>query len=171
MPDEEEETVTDEEEPSPETDEPVGRRAVHQRRSARRTEALTLRLAGMSYAQIGERLEITANGARELIVRNLERADNRNVEVERSIENARLDRAQAAVWSKVLDGDLSAVDTFLRISSRRAKMNGLDEPTSINMSIGIRNEMENALTELQEVVLGEVVDVRDEPAGDEGADD
>lgn len=127
-------------------------------REARRIEAMSLKLAGASYEAIGERLGIAPQSVRALITRNLERADNRLVEEMRAIENARLDRAQAAIWKKVLDGDLDAVRTYLQISARRAKMNGLDAPQRIALSANVRVEMEQALDELKHVVLGEVVD-------------
>ena len=127
------------------------------KQEARRVEAMSLTIAGLSPEQIGERMGITASGVRALVQRTLERATNRNAEQLREIENARLDRAQAAIWTKVLNGDLKAIDTYLRISTRRAKMNGLDAPTNINLSIGIKQEMEAALDELHAVVMGEVV--------------
>jgi hypothetical protein len=44
-------------------------------------------------------------------------------------------------------------------------MNGLDEPTRVSLSINVRQEMEQALTALESVVLGEatVVDADPDP--------
>jgi hypothetical protein len=42
---------------------------------------------------------------------------------------------------------------FLQISARRARLNGLDSPTSVAISPDVRGEMERALLELQQVVL------------------
>lgn len=125
--------------------------------SARRVEALSLRLAGLTYEQIGERLGISKEGARNLINRTLQQAENLAAAELRELETARLDRAQAAIWTRVLEGDLRAVDTFLRISRRRSDLLGLDAPTEINLKVGIKDEMTRALDELQSVVLGEVV--------------
>jgi DNA-binding CsgD family transcriptional regulator len=137
------------------------------RQEARRVEAMSLVIAGLTYEQIAERMKISPSGVRALVERTLERATNRNVEALREIENARLDRAQAAIWTKVLGGDLKAIDTYLRISTRRAKMNGLDAPTNINLNLSIKQEMEQALNELHEVVMGEVIeyDAGDTDAG------
>ena len=44
----------------------------------------------------------------------------------KTLELARYDRAQAAIWPKVLQGELAAVDTFLRISRARCRVLGLD---------------------------------------------
>lgn len=136
-----------------------GNRATRRARDqTRRQQALSLRLAGMTYEQIAERLEVSNAGARDMVLRTLERAENRAVDYERGIENQRLDRAQAAIWTKVLDGDLKAIDTYLRISARRAKMNGLDAPTRVDLSVSVREEMEDALQKLEAVVLeGEVI--------------
>jgi hypothetical protein len=75
----------------------------------------------------------------------------------RAIENERLDVAEAAIWEAVKDGDLKAIAMFLRISARRSRMNGMDAPVRVDMSIGIRAEMEAKLAELRDVVLGEVI--------------
>ena len=125
---------------------------------SRRIEALSLRLAGLTYEQIAERLDISPEGARDMVNRTLDRAENQIVDEMRELEGARLDRAQAAIWTKVLEGDTKAVDTFLRISQRRARLYGLDSPTAINVSVGVRQEMEQALDDLQQVVMGKVLD-------------
>lgn len=139
------------------------RRELHQ---ARRTEALALILAGLSYEQVAERLDISMRGVYDMVNRTLHNAENRVVEEMRNVENARLDRVQAAIWPKALKGDIKAVDAYLKISARRAKMNGLDAPTKVNLSLNVRTEMEQALNELEQVVLGEVlpdVDESDSP--------
>ena len=73
----------------------------------------------------------------------------------RELENARLDRAQAAIWSQVLAGDYRAVMVFLQISQRRAKLNGLDSSASVVVSTNARMEMERALADLQEMILAD----------------
>lgn len=133
------------------------RRKEHHR--SRRVQALSLRLAGFTIDQIAERLSITSQGASDLVKRTLEQAESRSVEQMRAEENARLDRAQAAIWNKVLEGDLKSVDTFLRISKQRSTINGMNAPTKIDLSVGIRQEMETALAGLENLVLqGEIVE-------------
>lgn len=127
------------------------------RDALKRNEALSLRLAGLTYDQIADRLNISHTGVVDLVNRTLSRAENRQVEEMRDIENARLDRAQASIWTAVLNGNLKAVDSFLRISQRRARLNGLDEPTKINLSVSVRQEMEMALASLERTILGEVI--------------
>lgn len=136
---------------------PIKRRAEYH--AQRRVEALSLRLAGLSYEQIGDRLGISEMGAYDMVKRALERSENPNVEEMRQIENLRLDRAQAAIWPDVLKGDQRAISTYLSISSARARINGMNAPTNINLSVGVRTEMENALDKLEELVMeAEVVE-------------
>jgi DNA-binding CsgD family transcriptional regulator len=66
---------------------------------------MSLKLAGVSTAQIAERMGIEPDSVRHLINRTLATAENRGAEEMREIENARLDRAQAAIWAQVLAGD------------------------------------------------------------------
>lgn len=133
----------------------------------RRTEAVSLRLAGLSYEQIGERLGIEPRSAASLIRRSLRSVESATAEEQREVENARLDRAQAAIWTRVVEGDLKAVDTFLHLSKRRAALNGLDAPMKIDLSVHVRQEMEQALEELHRVVLGEVIHVAHTAESDE----
>ncbi len=120
---------------------------------ARRIEAMSLKLAGVSTAHIAQRMGIQPDSVRKLINRTLATAENQTAEEMRALENLRLDRAQAAIWSQVLAGDYRAMMVFLQISARRAKLNGLDAPASIVISPNVRGEMERALADLQEMVL------------------
>src|SRR5215211_5500967 len=94
--------------------------ARRKKQRARRIEAMSLKLAGVSTAQIAERMGIKPDTVRHLIDRTLQTAENRAAEAMREIENLRLDRAQAAIWSQVLAGDYRAVIAFVQISQRRA---------------------------------------------------
>lgn len=136
-------------------EEPLSR--VKEEQKARRTQALSLRLSGLSYEDIAKHLSISSVKAHQLVNETLERAENQSVDQMRELENSRLDRAQAAIWSSVLQGDLKAIDRFLRISQQRSKINGLEAPKKIDLSVGVKQEMQNALTELEELVIGEVV--------------
>lgn len=141
-----------------------GPRGTPDEEKARRIEAITLRLAGMTNDQIGERLKINGASVGALLDRSLSEAYNRNVAEMRAVENDRLDRAQLAIWNKVLEGNLAAVGTFLKISAERSKINGLYAATKIDLKIGIREEMSKALAEL-EVLAAEVVVIDQLPEG------
>lgn len=132
------------------------------RERARRAEALQLRLMGASYDAIGERLGISGLAAKNMIERALDQAERQGVAQLRAEENARLDRAQMAIWTDVLQGDLKAIQTFLQISSQRSKINGLYAPSQVQVSMTIRQEMEDALQGLEALVLQEPVMVLEE---------
>lgn len=139
-------------------------------RSAKRIEVMSLRLAGLNDDQIAERVGVSQQAVSGMIQRHLERASNPLVEQLRGLENERLDRAQAAIWPAVLRGEIPAVRTFLSLSQRRATMNGLDAPKRVALSASVRVEMEQALADLNEVVLGEVIGevIEDGPGTDPG---
>lgn len=124
----------------------------------RRVRALAYRLSGLSTTQIGDQLGVSEQQAHKLVQESMRRVESPMVEEMRDLENQRLDRAQAAIWSNVLNGDLKAVDAFLRISARRAKLNGLDEPDKVDISMSVKQEMETALSNLENIVLGDVVE-------------
>lgn len=130
-------------------------------RHARRAQAVTLAMAGLSYEAIGEELGISTSAAWNLVQRTISETRNYAVDHLRLLENARLDRALTAIWNKVLEGDDKALNSFLRISERRARLNGLDAPTKVQMSVSVRQEMEERLAELQQVIDAEVVEEED----------
>jgi transposase len=136
--------------------------ARRKKQRARRIEALSLKLAGVSTAQIAERMGIAPDSVRKLIDRTLRTAENRAAEQMRELENSRLDRAQAAIWSQVLQGDCRAVVVFLQISHRRAKLNGLESPASVAISPNVRVEMERALSDLQQLVMAGEAELADD---------
>lgn len=133
-----------------------------ERNDSRRAEALALLMAGLTHDQIAERLEVSRVDVTSIIARALADRPHTGVDEMRLIENARLDRAQAAIWTQVLEGNHKAVQSFLSISQRRSRLNGMDAPMQIEMSAHVRIEMQQALDELQEIVLGEAFEVRDD---------
>lgn len=134
--------------------------------AARRTRAVTMRLAGMTYEQVAAECGYsTKDAARQAVLRALSRIETERVEQYRTLENARLDRAQAAIWPKVIEGNLHAVEVFLRLSARRARMNNLDPPQALSISTPDRVQLEAMITDFRQgivTVLGEVEAVSDE---------
>ena len=139
--------------------------AQRRRTHERKLEAASLRLAGFSHTMIATRLGISAQSVRELLRKVDEEPEQVDIPGLRALENDRLDRAQAAIWTRVLAGDDKAIATFLAISTRRARLNGMDEAVRIDLSIGVRQEMEAALANLQDVVLGQVISTHDDVTG------
>jgi len=129
-------------------------RVENSEQQARRIEALTYRLAGYSYEQISKQMHQSINHVKRLIDNSLQNGENRAVEQLRELENLRLDRLQAAHWAKALEGDDKATSQVLKISQQRSRINGLYAPTKIEMAVGIKQEMEIALRDL-ETLMGQ----------------
>lgn len=98
----------------------------------RRAKAITLRLAGMDYSTIADRLGYSNRAAackditRALAVNLAELG--RTADELREVELTRLDRLQAAAWAPAVGGDLRSIETVLRVIDRRCKLLGLDAP-------------------------------------------
>lgn len=98
----------------------------------RQLAALKLRQAGMTYRDIGERLEVSHVTAYNDVQTMLDRVNEETREEAtkvRDLEVARLDNALRAIYTRVLQGDLKAIEVMLKIQDRRAKFQGLDAPT------------------------------------------
>lgn len=92
-------------------------------------QALEYRKLGLTYAQIGEKLSMTAQGAFNAIESALKRVLREPAESVRSIELERLDAMFIPVYGNACRGDLQAIATAITIMGRRAKLLGLDAPT------------------------------------------
>lgn len=101
------------------------------------SEAVQLRLAGASLAQIAARVGYAdPSGAHRAITRALramlpeqERADARRLEI------AKLDRLEMAAWPHALGGDDRAAATILRCIGMRAKLQGLEAPAVLDVRL------------------------------------
>lgn len=104
----------------------------------RRADAIRLRLAGMDYDTIADRLGYSSRGAAS---KDIYRAfdafraeEEAAVETWREIEAQRLDRLQAAAWPAAAKGDLKAIETVLKVIAQRTKLLGLDAPVRTELS-------------------------------------
>ena len=103
----------------------------------RQIEALNLRRAGASYQQIADRLGYSDYQSAFRSVQNLlKKMTSESVEELRAVENERLDTMQIAVWNDAVKGDDRAINTVIRISERRARLNGLDAPVQLTGADG-----------------------------------
>lgn len=105
-------------------------RAQRAKTAERRAQAIQLRLSGVDWQTIADRLGYADKAAAcKDVTRALEAnqaAARKAGEDLRTVELARLDRLQAALWAQALHGDAKVVDTLLRLMQRRARMTGLD---------------------------------------------
>ncbi len=107
--------------------------------AARRAEALRLRAAGKSYAEIARALGVNESTAWRLVKREFDRlnaATRETAHEVRRLELDRLDGLHEALWAKARSGDTQAIFAALRIMERRAKLLGLDAPTRVGLEGG-----------------------------------
>lgn len=130
----------------------------------RRKRVLELRKQGLLYREIAERIreqfapEELPNGFDASYVGQDLRRALQNVESDLEteardmlrMELRRLNEMQAALWSKAMQGEETAVDRILRVMERRAKYLGLDEPEEIRAEIGAGLDLSVLLDALED---------------------
>ncbi|SEU46566.1 hypothetical protein [Nonomuraea wenchangensis] len=112
----------------------------------RRNQALQMRIAGVSPTLIAERLGYNspqaAAGDITAALKRAAKAEGLAAEHLLHLEIDRLDRMMAALWPKVLKGEVNAADTCLKIIHKRASLLGLDQ---INRNGAPDNDMASLL--------------------------
>lgn len=101
----------------------------------RTVTALALRREGMSYEAIAQRLGISQPTAWRDVSDALKALQQEPAEDLRKIEVQRLDDLLLALWPKAKKGHPASVDRVIRIMERRARLLGLDAPTSITADV------------------------------------
>jgi PAS domain-containing protein len=92
-------------------------------------QALELRKAGVGFVKIAEILGYKGpSGAFQAVSAALARTLRLPAEQLRAVEEERLDMALEAIAGPVREGNLKAVDRWLRCSESRRKLLGLDAP-------------------------------------------
>lgn len=106
----------------------------------RRQQALDYRKAGYSYRDIGARLDVS----HEQVRRDIEAAlaalvdDTKDSAGQlRQLELERLDMLTKALEPMAKVGNPGAVNSFLRVMERRAKLLGLDAPVKQDISVDV----------------------------------
>ncbi|PRQ11728.1 hypothetical protein C1Y63_04790 [Corynebacterium sp. 13CS0277] len=113
-------------------------------RAERAKRALQMRLAGATYAEIGQVLGISQGTAWKDIAREIRAIPATEATELRQLELARLDRLQRAVWEDAVGGNLRAVDRVVRIIERRARLLGLDS-IQVEASVDVREAIRDAV--------------------------
>lgn len=110
-----------------------------ERARARAPRALELRIAGLSYRQIGQQLGISYQTAFRDVNTTLAELDaltKRRAERLRDLELRRLDKMTVALQEKARSGDEKAIRVLVLIMDRRAKLTGIDAPATIEATSG-----------------------------------
>lgn len=96
----------------------------------RRNKAVQMRLAGLPYRVIAEKLGYSNQKVASAdVTRALQlaaKAQQESSEDLLQIEIDRLDRMMAALWGKACEGDVKSVEAVERLISRRSSLLGLD---------------------------------------------
>jgi hypothetical protein len=113
--------------------------------------ALKLRQGGMTYEEIAERLELSGRGAAyNLVKRHLKRYVDEPAQEALGLELSRLDTLTRLLTPQIAEGNLKAMDTYLKVMDRRAKYLGLDDYEARMARVA---ERQAALEEAQATLL------------------
>lgn len=105
-----------------------------------RVQAVQLRKLGYSTYYIADKLGVTHQAVSKMLgvaLKELAEEQRNSTEELRALENARLDHYLEKLDDRVEEGDIIAINTSIRISERRAKLNGLDGTQKIEHSGGV----------------------------------
>jgi hypothetical protein len=95
----------------------------------RQRQAVELRCAGATYDQIAEALGYSnRKSAWKAVDTALKKTLKEATDQLRQVERARYDQMLKAIWARALNGDLQAIEIALKISDRRARLDGLEGP-------------------------------------------
>lgn len=97
--------------------------------TTRKHRVLELRLAGRMLWEIAEELGMPEGSVASILSKELEKLESEireSAERLRTIEMVRLEKIGEALYQRSVDGELPAVDRFLKVQERRAKLLGLD---------------------------------------------
>lgn len=124
-------------------------------------QLLTWRAERMTYAEIAEKAGYAnASGARQALIRALDRHEAENVQELRTLENLALDRDELTLSAIITNTSLPAKDRIAainartRLSARRSRLNGLDAPMQLQVSSGAEARIRSALADARTLVLG-----------------
>jgi len=105
----------------------------------RERRVLELRRAGVTFDVIAQEVGYSnSSGAYHAFHRALKRTlNNAGAEEMREVELDRLDRLQRFAWTAAARGELKAIETVLRIMTRRARLLGLDMPVKVEQEVTV----------------------------------
>jgi hypothetical protein len=103
----------------------------------RRAKAIAMRIAGADWQTIANTLDYSGRAAAHKdVTRALEANRKREAEAVETLRQwtvMRYDRLQAAFWPKALKGDVKAAEVVLKCLAGRAKIEGVEAPTRVNI--------------------------------------
>jgi hypothetical protein len=115
--------------------------------------AVTLRIDGLTYAEIGARLGVSDRMASRVVNRAMNRVLREPVGQLVDLELARLDGLWAAMWPKAMRGSARHAEVCVRISERRSRLLGLDQPSKLEMRMSVE-EVDALDREIEQLLDG-----------------
>jgi hypothetical protein len=113
-------------------------------------QAVRLRRAGHTIAEIGQQLHVSEKTVKRWIDRTLARAGKAaGADEMRALMLDRLEAMLKALWTKAEMGDTFAIDRAVKIMERQAKLAGLDAPTNV------KHRVEGEVDHTHTVALGQ----------------
>lgn len=101
----------------------------------RQRQALEMRKDGHTFEAIAKALAYQGrSSAYRAVMAGLQKTLQEPADELRKLELERLDKAAAAIVGRVEDGDLQAIDRWIRISESRRKLLGLDGPAKVDIT-------------------------------------
>ena len=105
----------------------------------REKQATAMRLQGLTYLEIGERLGVTESAAYRAVKRakaRTEKVATETAEEIRATEDARLLLGIRSIMSQILKGHIGAVNALVRLSESRRKLWGVDADPKLDITSG-----------------------------------
>ena len=115
--------------------------------------AVGLRIDGLTYDEIGDRLGISDRMASRIVNRAMNRVLREPVGQLVDLESARLDALWQAMWPKALAGSARHAEVCVRISERRSRLLGLDQPHKLEMRMSVE-EVDALDAEIEKLLDG-----------------
>jgi len=126
---------------------------------------LSYRKGGLTFDAIAEKLGYAnESSARAAFKRAIERTRDESLAAEgRELHRARLETALSAIWDRVIQGDLKAIDMMLKILDQDAKLFGLNMPVKTEVEVTnydgllLRERTREIVTTVRELRRSEIV--------------
>lgn len=131
----------------------------------RREKVAKLKLAGISLRQIAQELGCALGTVHSdleaVLARTVDTADE-HIRMERDVSLGRCEVALRAIWPRICRGDVEAINAFVRLDQRRAKLLGLDAPAKQELSgpdggpipLATQTSLEQKLESLEQRLTG-----------------
>jgi hypothetical protein len=117
----------------------------------RQRQALELRLAGLTFEAIAQRIGYSnRSSAADAVTAALRATVQVPADDLRELECERLDSLLNAMWPKAVGGSHLAVDRCLAIMERRSRLLGLDAPLRVRQEVITAADIDRAIRQMNE---------------------